>query len=79
MVRTLIAISEKDLKELDRCARQKKKSRAAIIREALALYLKTNCKKETWGQTVHKTASIWKHKKVDGLDYTNKLREEWER
>jgi len=79
MVRALITISEKDLKELDRCARQKKQSRAAIMREALSLYLKTESKKPTWEEIVRKTAGMWKHKKIDGLEYTNKLREEWER
>jgi metal-responsive CopG/Arc/MetJ family transcriptional regulator len=79
MVRALITISEKDLKKLDRCARQKKQSRAAIMREALGLYLKTKGKMESWGEIVHKTASMWKHKKIDGVEYTNKLKAEWER
>jgi len=79
MVRALITISEKDLKELDRCAKEKKQSRAAIMRQALTMYLKVESKKESWEEIVQKTAGILKHKIKDTDAYLDKLRSEWDR
>lgn len=80
MVRTLISLPEQKLKKLDMLARKSKKSRAQLVREAVDLYLKKNDKpQESWKELVKRTAGIWKHKNVDGLEYERKLREEWER
>ena len=79
MVRALITIPEKDLKALDSYARENKQSRAAIMREALAMYLEVKNKKESWEEIVRKTAGILKYKIKDTDVYLDKLRAEWER
>ena len=80
MVRTLISLSDQNLKRLDRLARRSKKSRAQLVREAIDLYLKKNDNnRESWKELVRQTAGLWKHKNIDGLEYERKLREEWER
>lgn len=80
MVRTLISLSDPKLKRLDILARKSKKSRAQLVREAVDLYLKKHDRKpESWKDLVRRTAGLWKHKNIDGLEYERKLREEWER
>ena len=79
MVRALISLSDQELKKIDVLARKNKKSRAQVVREAIDLYLRKNETRESWKDLTRRTAGIWKHKKVDGLAYERKLREEWER
>ena len=80
MVRTLVSLSDEKLKKLDNLARRSKKSRAQLMREAIDLYLKKkDHESESWKELVRHTTGLWKQKKVDGLAYERKLREEWER
>jgi metal-responsive CopG/Arc/MetJ family transcriptional regulator len=71
-MRILVDIEELDLALLDRLATQAKRSRAALIREAIADFLR------------HKRAppendgfGLWGKGKVDGLAYQRKMRAEW--
>ena len=71
-MRTIIEVPDDDIKNLDRIVKQQKKSRAAIIREAIRLYLESKVvgsDKAAFG--------IWKGKKAEGLEYQKKLRSEW--
>jgi len=77
MVRTLISLPDKDLRKLDILAHKAKKSRAQVVREAVAVYLEKN-EPQSWKEIVAKCAGMWKHKKIDGLAYERQLREEWE-
>ncbi len=79
MVRTLISFDDKELKKIDRIARNDKKSRAQLIREAMVQYVAKKEKKLTWKEIVKQTAGIWKDRKIDSVEYVRKLRAEWDR
>ena len=69
-MRTLIDIPDDDLDRLDSLGRDEKRSRASMVREAIAEYL-----------VHHETASdsafgLW-GKQGDGLAYQKKVRSEW--
>ena len=69
-MRTLIDIPDDDLDRLDSLGRDEKRSRASMVREAIAEYL-----------THHEAASdsafgLW-GKQGDGLAYQKKVRSEW--
>ena len=71
-MRTIIEVPDDDIRNLDRIVEQQKKSRAAIIREAIRLYLK--------GRVVSSDEAafgIWKEKKADGLEYQAEVRSDW--
>lgn len=71
-MRTLVDIPEKDLDALDQLGALKGRSRAAIIREAIASYL------SDYRQAAGADAfGIWKKRKIDALDHQRKLRDEW--
>jgi len=71
-MRTIIEVPDDDIRNLDRIVEQRKKSRAAIIREAIRFYLE--------GKVVGSDDAafgIWKEKKTEGLEHQTKLRSEW--
>jgi metal-responsive CopG/Arc/MetJ family transcriptional regulator len=70
-MRTLIDIPENELERLDSIAREARRSRASMVREAIVEYL-----------TNHETSSdsafgLWGKRGVDGLAYQKKVRSEW--
>ena len=71
-MRTIIEVPEEILNKLDQIVTQQRKSRAAIIREAIRLYLD---QKELPNSDA--AFGVWKKKKKDGLDYQEQLRSEW--
>ncbi|WP_274626528.1 ribbon-helix-helix protein, CopG family [Arvimicrobium flavum] len=72
MMRTLVDIEEAHLRELDRLAKKKKKSRASIIRQAVAEYLEKRTP-----ASLDEAFGLWGDRKVDGLEYQEKIRSEW--
>lgn len=74
MARFLVDIPEEDLARLDALARAEGKSRAAILREAVADYIAAESK-----QGFEKYFGLWERhgSTVDGLDYERNLRGEW--
>ncbi len=71
-MRTLVDIPDKQLKALTRLSKSKKRSRAALIRDAVSAYLdgeRPTGKDEAFG--------LWGNQTIDGLSYQRKLREEW--
>jgi predicted transcriptional regulator len=65
-------IASKHLKELDRICEANQRSRAAIVREAIALYVaarRPGCLDDAFG--------LWGDRKADGAVYQKKLRSEW--
>lgn len=71
-MRILINLDETQVRELDEIAKAAKRSRAALIREAIAEFLGHHRKRgeaEAFG--------LWGKRQVDGLDYQKKLRAEW--
>lgn len=75
-MRFLVDIPEDDLKWLDARAKEQGTSRAALIREAVTAYLET--RSEDW---LDKGFGLWAKYgfNEDGLDYENRLRDEWVR
>jgi metal-responsive CopG/Arc/MetJ family transcriptional regulator len=72
-MRTLVDIPEKYLSALTEIGRKEKLSRAAVVREAIAVYIEQH-KSE---QTLEDAFGLWGKKKVDGLKYQRKIRSEW--
>lgn len=71
-MRTLINMDEKQIRELDRVARNQNRSRASVVRDAVSDYLQ----REAAG--AHRDAfGLWGQRKVDGLAYQEKMRGEW--
>jgi hypothetical protein len=75
-MRTLIDIPEDDLKWLDRKAADEGRSRAAVVREAVAQFRAAAGKKG-----IQRYFGLWKDRAdvSDGLDYQRKMRGEWDR
>ena len=74
MARFLVDVPEEDVARLDAIARAKGKSRAAVLREAVANYIAAESK-----QGFEKYFGLWERhgSTVDGLDYERQLRGEW--
>lgn len=71
-MRTLVDIGEPQVQELDQLSKEDKRSRAALIREAIDDYLvkrRTKRGGDAFG--------LWGKRKVDGLAYQEKVRREW--
>jgi metal-responsive CopG/Arc/MetJ family transcriptional regulator len=73
-MRTIIEVPAEVIRNLDKVGDQLCKSRAAIIREAIQLYLETR-------HVPHSDAAfgIWRGKGKEGLTYQEQLRSEWSR
>jgi hypothetical protein len=75
-MRTLVDIPELQLKELARVSKAEKRSRAAIIRDAIAAYLEKH-KPKANSSAFDDAFGLWKDKNIDGVEYQRKLRDEW--
>jgi metal-responsive CopG/Arc/MetJ family transcriptional regulator len=73
MRRTLVGFSDKDLLELDALSALKQVPRAELIRQAVSVYLE----KIRPADNSDDAFGLWKEKKIDGLTYQEKLRNEW--
>jgi metal-responsive CopG/Arc/MetJ family transcriptional regulator len=73
-MRTIIEVPEEVIRNLDKVGNQQSKSRAAIIREAIQLYLET---KELRNSDA--AFGAWRSKGKEGLKYQEQLRSEWGR
>lgn len=71
-MRTLVDIKEPQLRLLDQLAKQQKRPRAALIREAVADYLERNA-----AQDRSAAFGLWGKRATDGLEYQEKMRSEW--
>lgn len=76
MGRFLVDVPAEDVRRLDEIARAEGKSRTAVIREAVANYIAESNK--DW---LEAGFGLWAKYgfKEDGMDYQNRLREEWVR
>lgn len=72
MSRILVDLSEMQLSELAALAEAQRRPRAAVIRDAIDVYIATH--KRIVGADVF---GLWKRRKVDGLQYQQALRSEW--
>jgi predicted transcriptional regulator len=71
-MRALVDIDDRHIRELDRLAKEQKRSRAALIREAVVDYLDKRAQK-----TAEDAFGLWGKRKIDGLAYQEKVRSEW--
>ena len=75
-MRVLIDVPDEDLDWLDRKAAEQGKSRAALVREAIAEY-----RAEKGKQGIERFFGIWRDRKDigGGLDHQYRMRDEWDR
>ena len=73
LMRTIIDIPDQLIETLDRMGTAHRKSRAALVREAIAEFLRT---KST--PAAEAAFGLWKHRKKDGVKYQADLRRKWE-
>lgn len=73
-MRTIVDIPKETIESLDALGSKEKKSRAALIRDAVDAYLTNK------SQTLEDSGAfgIWNQRKQDGVDYQTTLRDEWE-
>lgn len=71
-------MSEEDKRWLDNYSHKKHQSLSETVRKAIR-YMKNDVveKEEKKDNILEITAGIWKSRKLDGLDYVKKLRDEW--
>jgi metal-responsive CopG/Arc/MetJ family transcriptional regulator len=72
MMRTLVDLGDTQIQALDELSKKEKRSRAALIRQAIDDYLgKRRDEQES------DAFGLWGKRKVDGLAYQEKVRGEW--
>ena len=71
-MRTLVDLGDGQIQALDELSKKDKRSRAALIRQAIDDYLaKRHSEQED------DAFGLWGERKVDGLAYQEKVRREW--
>ncbi len=71
-MRTLVDIPEADVRALEDLGRQRRVSRAKIIRQALREFLVKNGRAE-----LDEAFGLWSDHAEDGLEYQRRIRSEW--
>ncbi len=71
-MRTLVDLPEADILALDKLGEKRRVSRASIIREAVSALLSKNT-----SSAADEAFGLWRHRKIDGLDYQRQVRSEW--
>src|SRR6266851_2709256 len=73
LMRTLVDLPEGELERLNILSRTRKVSRAELIRQAVSGFLAQN------KAGLEDSFGLWKKRGVDGVEYQERLRGEWER
>jgi len=71
----LLRLSDKQMDELDFIVNAESRTRTEIIREAIESYVSN--KKRAAKKQNKNAFGLWKDKGIDGLDYQQRMREEW--
>ncbi len=71
-MRTLVDLGDTQIQALDELSKKEKRSRAALIRQAIDDYLAKRRDKQEGD-----AFGLWGNRKVDGLAYQEKVRGEW--
>jgi metal-responsive CopG/Arc/MetJ family transcriptional regulator len=71
-MRTPVDLSDTQVQALDEISKKEKRSRAALIRQAIDDYLARRRSKQDGD-----AFGLWGKRKVDGLAYQKKVRGEW--
>lgn len=72
-MRTLVDIPKEQLEELKYIGEEENLTRAEMIRQAIAGYIKTKREK-----AIMDVFGLWKDRGEDGLEYQERIRSEWE-
>ena len=72
-VRTVIDVPDEIIRSLDQVSEVEKRSRASLIREAIADYLRLKAV-----PPAEAAFGLWKETPKEGVQYQNDLRGEWE-
>lgn len=72
-MRTIVEIPNDVVERLDLMSGQRNLSRAALIRDAIAVYLE-----QEGAADAGKAFGLWKGRSKDGLAYQSELRSEWD-
>ena len=73
-MRTIVDIPKSALETLTELSRQDNISRAEAIRRAINLYIKSK-----HGEEKGEAFGLWRSRAIDGRQYEDRLRDEWER
>jgi metal-responsive CopG/Arc/MetJ family transcriptional regulator len=71
-MRMLVDLGDSQIQALDELSKKEKRSRASLIRQAIDDYLG-----KRRGKQAADAFGLWGKRKVDGLAYQEKVREEW--
>ena len=71
-MRTLVDLGDTQIQALDELSKREKRSRAALIRQAIDDYLAKQRRKQEGD-----AFGLWGKRTVDGLAYQEKVRGEW--
>ena len=71
-MRALVDIEDYQIERLDELARRQKRSRAALIRQALREYLNSRA-----AESAENAFGLWGGRAGDGLEYQERIRSEW--
>jgi len=72
----LLRLSDKQMDELDFIAKAQKKTRTEVIREAIEAYVSRKKSDESDNKKI--VFGLWKDRDIDGLEYQERMRSEWE-
>jgi metal-responsive CopG/Arc/MetJ family transcriptional regulator len=72
MMRILVDLGDAPIRALDELSKKEKRSRAALIRQAIDDFLRSRRDKQQGD-----AFGLWETRKVDGLAYQEKVRGEW--
>jgi len=77
-MRTIIDLTDDQVKQLAEYCSERRVSRAEAIRTAVNALLNESAK-ERRKRLLRQSAGAWKHKGIDALEYQRALRAEWDR
>ena len=71
-MRALVDLEQDQIRKLDQMAKAQRRSRAALIRDAVKNYVEKDKR-----ATATDAFGLWRGKSVDGLTFQEKARNEW--
>ena len=72
-MRTIVDLPEKQIEALKRMSEASRSSRAELVRRAIDEYLARHLPAQN-----DEAFGIWRKRKIDGLDYQDRMRDEWD-
>ena len=73
-MRTLIDLPEETMTQLNRLSKERRVSRAHLVRCAVSDYLRQQ-NEDSWAAAF----GMWAGRNIDALEYQDQMRREWER